>query len=300
MGERRHQGLERGLLAALLLLVGCAAPSQPERSQAERAQAGPLENARTELESRRARNPGDGQTRLGLCIVYYQIAREAIDVRKDEARYMAHLEQAVDECVTALEIAPEAGEPHFWMAVMDFYRGDLDAALRGFHNARRLRRSGIDYTNLGEIYVYRGNLEEARRWTLRGLRSGAGAGPTTFNQMLIHWKAGNLRAAERDFEVLWEDYPQLLATINMAPVPREPDTFEEFAEYCCGSPACGPYMKQPCQKLGFQVEERALSNANALRELQIEMEKTRRLKEVYEGRKDLQIEVEEPEAPATE
>ncbi len=294
---RHRDPTGRALLAACLLLASCALPGQTDRTLAM-AQGGNLEAARVELEKRRMRQPADAEGRLGLGIVYYRIARDAIDRRRDEARYLAYLEQAVEECVTAVEIAPDSADPHFWLAVMDFYRGDLDAALRGFENARRLRHSGIDYTNLGEIHVYRGDLDAAREWTLRGLRRGAGAGPVTFNQMLIHWRDGDVPAAERDFQVLWKNYPQLVATINMAPVPREPDSFEEFASYCCGSPACGPYMKEPCRQLGLAVEDREISKETALRELQIEMEKTRRLRAVYEQRKDLDLQIEDPGAPA--
>jgi tetratricopeptide (TPR) repeat protein len=289
----------RTILAALLSLAaaGCAPAGGVDRAMSA-ASGGNLEGARVELEKQRARSPGSPQVRLALGTVYYRIARDALDRGGDEARYLAYLEQSVDEFVTAAEMVPREPDPHIYLAAIDVYRGDLDAALRGFENARRLSPSGIAYTNLGEIHVYRGDLEAARRATLTGLRRGAGAGPVTFNQMLIHWRAGELQAAERDFQTLWRDYPQMLSTINMARVPREPDNFEDFAGLCCGSPACGPYLKDACQRLGLAVQERELSGASALKELQIEMEKERRLRKVYEGRKDIEIDVEEVEEPA--
>ena len=284
------------LLALPLLAVACAPVGGTGRAMSA-ASAGNLEGARVELEKQRARSPGSPEVRVALGTVYYRIAREALDRRADEARYLAYLEQSVEEFVTAAEMVPREPDPHVYLAAIDVYRGDLDAALRGFQNARRLSPSGIAYTNLAEIYVYRGNLEEARRWTLSGLRRGAGAGPVTFNQMLIHWRAGDLRAAERDFQVLWKDYPQMLSTINMARVPRDPDSFEEFAGYCCGSPGCGPFMRDPCKQLGLTVQEREISDASALVELRIEMEKRRRLQQVYEQRKELQLDIEAPEEP---
>jgi Flp pilus assembly protein TadD len=285
------------LLAALVLTAGCAPVGGVDRAISA-AHGGNLEGARVELEKQRARNPGSPEVRIALGTVYYRIARDALDRRHDEPRYLAYLEQSVDEFVTAAEMVPREPDPHVYLGAMDVYRGDLDSALRGFQNARRLSPSGIAYTNLGEIYVYRGNLDEARRWTLSGLRRGAGPGPVTFNQMLIHWRAGDLRAAERDFQTLWKDYPHMLATINMARLPREPDTFEEFASYCCGSPGCGPYMQDGCKRLGLRVQEREISEASALKELQIEMEKTRRLQKIYEQRKDLQLDIEGPEESA--
>jgi hypothetical protein len=84
----------------------------------------------------------------------------------------------------------------------------------------------------------------------------------------------------------------MLSTINAAPVPREPDSFEEYAGYCCGSPGCGPYLEEACADLGLAVAERNLSEEGALKELRIEMEKQRRLRKIYESRKELEIEVE--------
>jgi Flp pilus assembly protein TadD len=286
-----------GLLLALAL-PACAPTASVNQAMAA-AEGGNLESARIELEKQRARNPGSAQVHMALGTVYYRIARSALERQHDEARYLAYFQQAVDELVTAAEIEPRLADAHLYLAAIDLYRGDLDGSLRGLSNARRLRGGGNDYTNLGELYVYRGDLTEARRWTLMGLRRGAGAGAVTFNQMLIHWREGDRRAAERDFQTLWKDYPEMLSTINMARVPREPDSFEEFAGYCCGSPGCGPYMRDACGNLGLKVQDRQISEQAALKELKIEMEKTRRLREIYRQRKELQVEVEDPKAAGT-
>jgi len=74
--------------------------------------------------------------------------------------------------------------------------------------------------------------------------------------------------------------------------------FEDFAGYCCRSPACGPYLRDACHDLSFEVHDRELSKEAILKELRIEMEKTRRLNELYEQRKELKIEIEPPEASA--
>jgi Flp pilus assembly protein TadD len=281
------------LLAALLLLSCGGSPGGVRRAMGA-AQAGDLDAALALLEREKQQRPDDFQVRLALGVVHYRIARATLDGGGDEARYLANLESAVDELVTAASLNPTDSEPHFWLAVIDVYRDDLESALRGFQNVHRLRPSGISRTNLGEIYVYLGDLEKARRWSVAGMRNGSGAGPAAFNTMLIHWRSGDLEAAERNFETLWTHYPEYLATINGAPVPREPDSFEEFAGYCCGSPACGPYLEKECRAMGLKVESRHLSEEAVLEELRIEMEKRRRLGEIYQDRR-LEVEVEEPE-----
>ena len=80
-------------------------------------------------------------------------------------------------------------------------------------------------------------------------------------------------------------------------MPQAPRRFEDFAGYCCSSPACGPYMKDPCHALALDVREREVSKETVLKELRIEMEKQRRLRKVYQQRKELEIQI-EPDAPS--
>jgi len=178
--------------------------------------------------------------------------------------------------------------------MIDTYQGDLRQALRGFNNARRLLPSGQAYTNIAEIYVYQGQLEKARTWNDIGLRRGAPYSIGVFNDMLIAWKQGDLDEARRCFADLRSSDPEVLRTINEARLPDAPKRFEDFAGYCCGSPACGPYMRNACHALALDVREREISQEAVLQELRIEMEKQRRLRKVYEQRKELEIDVEEP------
>jgi hypothetical protein len=124
------------------------------------------------------------------------------------------------------------------------------------------------------------------------LRKGARYGAGLFNDMLIAWKDDDLEEARRCFSELRATDPEMLRTINMVRLPETPRRFEEFASYCCSSPACGPYMKEPCHTLALDVREREISNETVLKELRIEMEEQRRLRKVYEQRKELEIEVE--------
>jgi tetratricopeptide (TPR) repeat protein len=235
--------------------------------------------------------------RVALGEVYYRIARDALDRERDEARYLAFLERSVAEFVRALELDPQDDRPHFYLAVMDTYRGEPRQALRGLNNVRRLRPTGLAYTNIAELFVYLGQLHKARRWNDLGLRHGAPYGSALFNDMLISWKEGDLDEARRRFAELRESDPEMLRTINMARLPEAPRRFEDFAGYCCASPACGPYLKDACHALALDVREREISEETVLRELRIEMEKQRRLREVYRQRKDLEIEVEPGATP---
>ena len=241
--------MRRRLISALPLLVLLAAAAcapAAVRDAQSRAEAGDLEGARAELERERGARPGSADVRVALGETYYRIARDALDREHDETRYLTFLEQSVSEFVTALEIDPRDERPHFYLAVMDTYRGDLRQALRGFANARRLEPSGTAYTNIAEIYVYQGQLNKARTWNDLGLKKGAPYGVGVFNDMLIAWKQGDLAEARRCFSDLQASDPETLRTINVARLPVAPRRFEDFAGYCCASPACGPYMKDAC------------------------------------------------------
>jgi Flp pilus assembly protein TadD len=281
------------LAVALCFGAACAQPRAIGRAEAL-AQAGDLEGARSELERQRELAPDSVDVRVALGETYYRIARDALDREKDEARYLAHLEKSVAEFVRALELDPRDERPHFYLAVIDTYRGDLRQALRGFNNARKLEPVGIAYTNIAEIYVYRGELDKAQSWNDLGVRKGARYGAALFNDMLIAWKQGDLAEARRRFADLQATDPAMLRVINMARLPEAPRRFEDFAGYCCGSPGCGPYLADACRALALEVRERELSKEAVLKELRIEMEKQRRLRKVYEQRKELEIEVEEP------
>jgi hypothetical protein len=147
-----------------------------------------------------------------------------------------------------------------------------------------------------------GELNKAQTWTDLGIKKGAPYGVGLFNDMLIAWKRGDLEEARQCFAELQATDPEQLRTINVARLPRAPRRFEDFAGYCCSSPACGPYMTEPCKALALEVHQQELSKEAALKELRIEMEKRRRLQKVYQQRKELEIQIEpesEPEsAPA--
>lgn len=289
--------------AAALLLLGLACTTGRGVEAAEKQEArGDLPGAEKALEAQQARNPDSVQVHLDLGELHYRRARAALDGDlRDEDAYLSQLEAALREFVAAARLDPSNYEVHFWLAMMDAYRGDIHGALRGFANAHHLEPNLlIAYTNIAEVYVYLGELEKARRWDEVATSHGVDPGPVHFNDMLIAWREGNLRVAHRQFARLKSVYPEELQTINAATLPREPQTFEEFAGYCCGSPACGPYMVDACKAVGAPVRRRQLSKEAALRELGIEMEQKRQLQRIYDKHKELDIQVEPDElgAPA--
>jgi tetratricopeptide (TPR) repeat protein len=283
-------------LAALgLAPVGCAPSGIDEARSALRTND--LDTARELLERDREKHPRSLPVRLTLGQVYYRSARDALDWAGDEGRYLAFLEQAVAEFVAALAIEPENADAHLYFAVMDVYRGDLESALTALENARRLAPGPTADTNLAEVYLYLGRLDEAKRWNQGAYLSGAGSPGVVFNQMLIDWVEGDLEAARKSFAILRERHPQMIRSINMAPVPLAPRSFEQFAGYCCGSPGCGPYLEPACQGLGLDVTRREVSEETLLRELRVEMERRRELGDIYRQRRELEIEIEgEPTA----
>jgi tetratricopeptide (TPR) repeat protein len=272
------------------MLFACAPKGIGEARSALRTND--LATARRLLEKDREAFPASVEVRLALGEVYYRTARDALDWEGDEGRYLAFLEKSVDEFVVAARLDPSHHQPHFYLALMDVYRGDLPGALRGLYNSRRLLPGPIADTNIAELYIYRGELERASRWNQSGYHAGAGLGPVTFNRMLMRWSEGDLDGARSDFETLRSRHPDTIRTINVAPLPSTPGRFEEFAGYCCASPACGPYLEQACSGLGLEVGRREVSEETLLRELRLEMEKQRRLREIYRQRKELEIEIE--------
>lgn len=285
MNPRRRTGLPTLLL--LLAVLACA----PQGRGRQRTLPGDLPSARRALEQQRDRNPRSVETRLQLGEVYYLLARDALDRQRDEARYLKFFELSVSEFVTAAELDPRAPGPHLYLATIDLYRGDLKSCMRGLNNSKRLDPSGVAYSNIAEAYVYDHRPERAREWNELALKRNAPYGAIQFNDMLIAWSEGDLDEARDRFARLKAYYPEMLERINMAPVPEPPRVFEDFANYCCQSPGCGPYLADQCRALALDVSESRASEETVLKELRIEMEQKRRLKKVYEQRKELDIEV---------
>lgn len=269
------------LLCAALLLVAAGEPDL------------------TRLERERDKRPNDPERRQTLGEAYYRAARKALDEQAfpDYERYLG---QAMDEVLESARLEPESAAPHVFMGIVAAYQGEIQRAFGSFANARRLApRNWTSYTNLVEILIYKGSpRRDIEPWIDRAERLGANSGVVELNLCLVSWRDGNMEAAERHFKRVLRLDPTVLESWNEAPVPRPIETLPDLMAYCCGSPACGPYLKDACQESKLAVAKREIPAEVLRQELLIEMERRRKLNEIYSKRKDLEIEVEESEPGA--
>jgi tetratricopeptide (TPR) repeat protein len=271
--------LRLALLSLALLLLGAAADSELAR-----------------LEQARDQRPNDPERRQALGEAYYRHARLALD-KKDFAAYESYLGKAMDEVLESARLEPESPSPHIFMGIVAAYQGDIKSTLRSMANARRLApRSWTSYTNIVETLIYKGSpRRDIEPWIDRAERLGASSGVVELNLCLVSWRDGDMDAAERHFRRVRRLEPEVLERWNEAPVPKPIETLPDLMAYCCGSPACGPYLAAACQQSQLEVARRELPEEVARKELLIEMERRRKLNEIYSERKELEVEVEQPE-----
>ena len=282
----------------LLALVACAAAMvDPGVRQARQdAEQGRPEAAAIQLEALRKRYPNDFDVHLELGVVYYKLARKALDEDRQEeyARYMG---KALDEVVEAARLDPESPSPHTWMGIIAAYQDNLEGALRDFKNARRLSpRNPVNYLNLAQIYVYMGELSRARRYLSKAHRMGARGAFVDVVEALAAWRQGDLVEARDLFDQAYALDPEEVNRWDEAPVDEPIQSFEDFTGYCCSNHTCGPHMGNGCERVRLAVKKRELRDETLRRELVMEMERRQKLKKIYEGRKDLEIEIESPAA----
>ncbi len=289
--------------AATVLVISLACASGPSLYSIERdLDAGRIDEAVAKLEMRRAVRPGDVQVRMLLGDLYYQQARRALG-GADEQAYTRLLGRAQDEVLAAVALRPEDPRPHTWMGIIAAYQGNLDSAYTSFRNARRLDPlRPISYTNLAHILVYEGELSRARRLLEKGRKLRAPQDELDRIEILAAWRSADFVEA-RDLFAMALDIPGFAETWDGAPLPAPMETFEDFASVCCSNPSCGPNMGRACGGLELEVTTRDLQAEAVLEELRLEMERTRRLREIYERRRDLEVVVEdevqeEPAPPA--
>jgi tetratricopeptide (TPR) repeat protein len=266
-------------LAALALLLLAAA--DPELAR---------------LEKERDKRPNDPERRQALGEAYYREARRALD-EKDFPAYESYLAKAMDEVLESARLDPESASPHVFMGIVAAYQGDIGRTFRSLANARRLApRAWTSYTNLAETLVYKGSpRRDVERWLERADKLGGDPAVSELNLCLVSWRDGDLEAADRHFKRVKRLNPQVLKSWNEAPVPKPIETLADLMSYCCGSPACGPYLSHACQESQLEVAKREIPEEVARRELLVEMERRRKLDEIYSKRRDLEIEVEAPE-----
>ncbi len=285
-------------VAGLAALLACAGPDSARRDAMEEAGQelgeGRVEDAQETLETYREEHPDDMEGRLALAEFYYQKARMVLD-QGDQAEYLRLLGAAQDEILAAVAIDPTASSPHTWMGIVSAYKGDLDAALESFLNASRLAPfQGVSYTNLAHIWVYKGRISRARTLLDKGRKFRGPRDEVDRIEILAAWRGGDFTEAKDVFDMAL-DNPGFAETWDGAPLPERMDTFDDFASVCCANPSCGPNMGSACKKAKQEVAKRELEEETIRQELQLEMERRRKLREIYERRRDLEITVEAPE-----
>ncbi|NRA00991.1 MAG: hypothetical protein HRU00_00170 [Myxococcales bacterium] len=292
-----------GILLAALVLACVGASSAPVSRQPGDSAAGPsgisrdpIDERAAELESAVRSDPSYPQLRDDLGRVYYLRARRALDEGRF-ADYQADLGRALDEWIESARLNPESPSPHTWMGIVAVYQGDLKRALRSFQNARRLEpRSWVAYTNLAQTLIYDDQLSAARRYLMKGQRRGAPPVVIELNEVLAAWRQGDMVEARDVFRSAYALNPEEVNTWDEAPVDDPIESFHDFMAYCCENPACGPYLEDECREMQLSVARRQVADETLLQELRLEMDRRRRLREIYRNRKDLKVEIAEPEA----
>jgi tetratricopeptide (TPR) repeat protein len=283
-----------GLGALGLALASAAAARQVEVPMAPSA----ADVAR--YEKARDKRPDRAEVRDDLGLAYYRFARGALD-RGEYPVYEDYLGRAMKEWLASLRLDPENSAPHTYMGIVSAYQGRIEDALDSFYNARSLEPgAGVYYTNIAETLIYAGGpAREVQTWISRGERMGVSPAIVELNYCLLRWRDGDVEAAGRNFYRALRFDPSVVHVWNEAPVSKPIQTFEDLTQYCCGSPACGPYLASACKTAARDVVQHEVPAETARRELVIEMERRRELERIYKQRRDLEVRVKDAEvAPA--
>ena len=137
-----------------------------------------------------------------------------------------------------------------------------------------------------------GDLNRAQHSVERARRLGARGAFVDIVESLAAWRRGDLVEARDLFDQAYGLDPEEVNNWDEAPVDKPIESFADFTAYCCGNHTCGPHMGKACQRMQLAVKKRELRDETLRQELVIEMERRRKLREIYERRRDLQIEVE--------
>jgi tetratricopeptide (TPR) repeat protein len=282
------------------LLVALALCTTPEARAADEVPLTPTLEDVARFERQRDKRPNRAEHRDALGLAYYRYARAALE-RKEFATYEDYLQRAMREWLASLKLDPENPSPHIFMGMVSAYQGRIEETLDSMYNARQLEPgAGIHYTNIAETLIYAGRPQrEIETWLERAERMAAPPAVVELNFCLLRWREGDAASAARRFATAKRLDPSVVRVWNEAPVTRPIQTFGDLADYCCGTPACGPYLKEACATSQLEVVKRELPAEVARRELVIEMERRRELERIYRQRRDLEIRVQDPNAAAS-
>jgi tetratricopeptide (TPR) repeat protein len=293
--KARGAGARAGAAAAVLIALSVACVVIPE----DRARTGDLlinkgqiVEATALMEAAERDLPPSAAIQVVLSNAYFRTAQQAFDAR-DEATYVEHMEKAQRAALRALEINDRTARAHNLLGIYSLYRGDLEGAIESFEIARQIDPFVAAYTaNLAELYVYLGSPSKSRLRRDRARRLGAAPAALELIDVLAAWQRGDYVTARAAFDDTAMLNPQFVRTWNGA---SNIATFEDLAAHCCRLPFCGPYMRNACSAIEAQVTERKLAEETALREMQMKIERAKRVRDLYRESTDVEIQAAEPE-----
>ncbi len=283
-------GLSLVLCVGLVSLSCATTPEGQVRNAARLERDGKRDEARDLLEKTVKEAPENVAVHVALGGIYLNQAQEALG-KDEEEPYVTNLALCQQEALRALELDPDSAPAHTLLAIVAIYRGDIKAAASGFNLAVQLDPVNWQhYLNLAEMEIYRGNLNRARRNIDLARRFRAPAGEVELVEVLCAWKLGDFTEARDIFDDVALLEPEVARTWNGA---SDIQTFEDMAAHCCKLEFCGPYMQRACKQMDQQAAERKRAVETARKELELEAERQRRLKDVYRDRRDIEIEVQD-------
>jgi tetratricopeptide (TPR) repeat protein len=298
----RRPALRAAAAGCLALAISaCSATAEGRVAQADKMlRAGDVEAATEMLEASEQSMPASATLRVALCRAYFAGAQRAFEAG-NEAEYTSLLEQAQEQCLGALELDRQRADAHNMLGILSAYRGGMKGARDSFDIARKLDpRNPVYSVNLAEVYVYLGEQSFVRTHLQRGRKLGGSPAQIDLVEVLHAWKYGDMNSARDTFADVKLLDPEETRTWNGA---TSIETFEGFTAHCCALPICGPYMRGACAAMQHRVEEREVQAETARRELLMEMERARRVREIYRDGMEVEITTEPPsgeEAPTTE
>ncbi len=285
------------LLCGVLLLGGCAQDGAREPSLAEvrdDLRRGRVEEGVRKLERLVARYPGRVEPREQLMHAYFDLAMEAR--RETRLReYTDYLEQAYEQGFAVLKLEPRTASVHLMMGLVSSYQGRVERALTSFDNCRRLEPEDPQHhLNVAESLVYLGRVGSARHYLARARRLGMYPAHVEIVELLAAWRHDDTIEVDELFDIAYTLDPEIVRSWNDPDQPIE--SFEDLKLHCCTLPFCGPYMGKRCPPGALKAALPTLDAETRRRLLVLEMLRRRQLEEIYRDRKDLEVEVEPPEA----
>jgi len=255
-----------------------------------------IDEAVRKVDALAERQPDSYRVQYARAVVHREAALRRL-FTKDEPAYLGHVETALDAYARASRFDPRQAAPHTGVAILLVYQGNLSGALEEMRVARMLEPGNpLHYANLAQLYVYMGRLGRARTMVEKGRKLGLPPVYAETVEMLASWRQGDLVDARDLFELANQDPEAMRGWLQDDPsVPPEFGSFEEMTAYCCGAATCGPHMSDACERMDLEVKRREVDAETLRREREAALESQRALRRTYGGRREVEIEGEEPE-----